>query len=47
MVTAYCIDGIVVLNAKSASSSGGSERSQMYTYIDYFNGRSEKYDISG
>ena len=47
MVTAYCADGIVVLNAKSGSSSGGSERDPKYTYVDYFNGRSEKYDISG
>ena len=47
MVTAYCMDGIVVLNAKSGSSSGGSERDPKYTYVDYFNGRSEKYDISG
>ena len=47
MVTAYCMDGIVVLNAKSGSSSGGSERDPKYTYVDYLDGRSEKYDISG
>lgn len=47
MVTAYCSDGFVVLNAKSGSSSGGSERDPRYTYVDYFTGRSEKYDISG